>query len=227
MQIRCAHHTGFTVANLDRSLAFYCDVLGLELLTKQTGTADYLSSVTGFPGIRLEMAFLKVPGEDDHILELLEYASHPAEPTDRATNRPGNGHLCFVVEDIWACYRELSAKGARFVSEPTLITSGRNRGARAAYFRDPDGFTLELYQPAPQPGADTGEPRVEPATPCALSRSETVTGNVNKAFGRQPGGRSCHTRRITEFSCLTTNTAARFRWSWFTASSNPASSELR
>lgn len=149
MQVRRAHHTGFTVSNLEWSLAFYRDVLGLEVVGEQVGTAEYLAAVTGFPGVRLKMAFVKAPGADDHILELLEYASHPAEPTPRETNRPGNGHLCLVVDDVEACYRELRARGVQFVGEPALITAGVNTGARAAYFRDPDGFTLELFQPAP------------------------------------------------------------------------------
>src|SRR5438552_843017 len=115
MQVRRVHHTGFTVADIERSVAFYGDVLGLEVMARQLGTAPYLGIVTGFPGVQLKMAFIKVPGADDHILELLEYASAPGEPTPRETNRPGNGHLCFVVDDIWSCYRELVAKDVRFV----------------------------------------------------------------------------------------------------------------
>jgi len=147
VNVRRAHHTGFTVANLERSLSFYRDVLGLEVVGEQLGTADYLATVTGFPGVRLQMAFLRAPG-DDHILELLEYVSHPGEPTPRETNRPGNGHLCLVVDDAEATFRELVAKGVTFMSDaPARITAGVNRGARAAYLRDPDGFTIEIFQP--------------------------------------------------------------------------------
>lgn len=147
MRLVRVQHTGFTVSNLERSLAFYRDLLGMEVLAEQVGTASYLSTVTGFTGVRLNMAFLKVTGAGDQILELLEYASHPADATPRETNRPGNGHLCFIVDDIQAWYRDLTAKGVYFVNEPALITAGVNQGARAAYFRDPDGFTLELFQP--------------------------------------------------------------------------------
>lgn len=143
------HHTGFTVSNLERSVAFYRDVLSLDVVVQQVGTAEYLSVHTGYPGVRMKIAFVKVPGEDRHMLELLEYESHPAEPTDRARNRPGNGHLCFVVDDTWACYRELMTKGVRFDNEPVTVTAGFNAGAVVVYFLDPDGFTLELYQPAP------------------------------------------------------------------------------
>lgn len=148
MLARRTHHTGFTVSDVERSVAFYRDVLGMEVVAQWVGTADYLAVHTGYPGVRLNIAFVKVPGSDQ-MIELLEYASHPGEPTDRARNRPGNGHLCFVVDDTWASYRELVAKGVRFDNEPVTITTGFNVGAVVVYFLDPDGFTLELYQPAP------------------------------------------------------------------------------
>ena len=150
MQVRRMHHTGLTVANLDRSLEFYRDLLGLSVIAEQISEADYVASVTGFPGVRLKIAFVKAPGEDDHVLELIEYLTHPGEPNAPETNRPGNGHLCLVVDNIDDCYRELKEKGVWFVNEPTLITAGVNRGAYQAYCRDPDGFTLELYQPVPR-----------------------------------------------------------------------------
>ena len=149
MKLTSVFHTGFTVGDIERSIAFYRDTLGMVLVHRQEGTAPYLAAVTGFPGVRLHMAFLKISPDDPHVLELLQYASHPAEPTDRATNRPGNGHLCFKVDDLHAWHRSLTAKGVRAISDPVRITAGINDGALAVYLRDPDGFTIELYQPPP------------------------------------------------------------------------------
>jgi len=149
MQLTGIYHTGFTVSSLERSIAFYRDLLGMHLMHRQEGTAPYLAAVTGFPAVRLQVALLKRTPDDPHTLELLQYVSHPAEPTDRATNRPGNGHLCFKVDDIQAWYQRLSAHGVQFISEPVPITAGINTGAYAVYLRDPDGFTIELVQPAP------------------------------------------------------------------------------
>lgn len=147
VQVRGAHHTGLTVASVARSLAFYRDMLGMEVIGEQLGTAEYLGRVTGFAGVRLKLAFLRVPGHE-HILELIEYVSHPGEPTPGETNRPGNSHLCLLVDDVGAVHRDLTARGVRFISpEPVLVTEGINRGARVAYLRDPDGFTVELFQP--------------------------------------------------------------------------------
>jgi catechol 2,3-dioxygenase-like lactoylglutathione lyase family enzyme len=97
------------------------------------------------------MEHFDVP-DNGHFLELLEYQSHPVEPTLRETNRPGNGHVCFHVDDVWAMYRKLSQAGVAFVSEPVVITAGANEGAQAVYSRDPDGFTVELFRPRPEAG---------------------------------------------------------------------------
>ena len=145
MQVGFVYHTGFTVSDIERSLAFYRDVLGLKLVKRQTGTAPYLATVTGFAGVRLEIALLQ-SADGGSMLELLQYASHPAEVTDRATNRPGNAHLCFRVDDIHTACAELRRHGVRLISEPTEITAGAHAGGWAVYLRDPDGFTVELYQ---------------------------------------------------------------------------------
>ncbi|HEY8477648.1 MAG TPA: VOC family protein [Chloroflexota bacterium] len=149
MRLTGVYHTGFTVRNLERSVAFYRDLLGMQLVAERVGDEPYLGAVTGFPGVRIKFAFLAVEGSD-HLLELLEYASHPGQPQDPATNRPGNGHLCLKVDDIWGFYERLRRHGVAFVSEPTLITAGMHRGGYAVYLRDPDGFTVELFQPPPQ-----------------------------------------------------------------------------
>ena len=157
MKLDSMYHVGFTVSDIDRSIAFYRDALGLSLYRRQTGTAEYLSTITGFPGVTLEIALLKTP--DGHgMLELLQYVSHPAPPTERETNRPGNAHVCFKVADIRVACEELSRRGVRLISPPTEITAGVHEGALGVYLRDPDGFTVELYQP-PDARSGEGSPR--------------------------------------------------------------------
>jgi catechol 2,3-dioxygenase-like lactoylglutathione lyase family enzyme len=148
MHVEAVYHTGFTVSDIERSVAFYRDVLGMRLVRRQQGTAAYLAIVTGFPDVRLEVALLE-PSGGGSLLELLQYVSHPAPPTERETNRPGNAHLCFKVSDIDAACADLRRRGVRLVSEPVAITAGLHRGGLGVYLRDPDGFTIELYQPPP------------------------------------------------------------------------------
>jgi lactoylglutathione lyase len=148
MKVESMYHTGFTVSDIDRSIEFYRDLLGMSLFRRQTGTAPYLSTVTGFDNVRIEIALLKSP-DGSGMLELLQYVSHPGAATPRETNRPGNGHLCFKVSEIHQACRELRARGVTLLSDPVEITAGVHAGAFAVYLRDPDGFTVELFQPGP------------------------------------------------------------------------------
>ena len=145
-------HTGLTVSDLDRSIAFYRDLLGLELVACWDSTQPYLRTVVGFPNAELRIALLRLPktdaGRSGHHIELLEYRSPRGEPNDPRTCNPGNVHVSFLVEDLDAAYAELAAKGVRFKSPPVAIDHGRNRGAKAVYLLDPDDITLELVQPA-------------------------------------------------------------------------------
>jgi lactoylglutathione lyase len=148
MQVGPVYHAGFTVSDIERSLVFYRDILGLTLVKRQTGTAQYLATITGFEGVVLETAYLQ-PAAGGSMLELLQYVSHPAPPTDRATNRPGNGHLCFKVDDVRSACEELKRRGVTLISEATEISAGQHAGGWGVYLRDPDGFTVELYQGPP------------------------------------------------------------------------------
>jgi catechol 2,3-dioxygenase-like lactoylglutathione lyase family enzyme len=153
MSVRGVFHTGLTVSDLDRSIAFYRDLLGLELVTQWDSSQPYLRTVVGFPDGELRIALLRVPAMDGgvsgHHIELLEYRQPRGTRGDPGTNNPGNVHVAFHVTDLDAMYRELSARGVRFRSAPVEVTHGRNTGARAVYLRDPDDITLEFIQPAP------------------------------------------------------------------------------
>jgi catechol 2,3-dioxygenase-like lactoylglutathione lyase family enzyme len=65
-------------------------------------------------------------------------------------NNPGSAHLCLFVEDLPNACRELAAQGVRFRSEPVYLDEGPNTGGWAVYMLDPDGITIELFQPPPQ-----------------------------------------------------------------------------
>ena len=140
------YHTSFTVRNLERSVAFYRDTLGLELKGVQGGAHQYLRDIVALPEADLKIAFIGIPGSD-HVLELIEYVAPRGIPADTATCNVGSAHLCFRCDDLPATYAAWQAKGVHFKSLPVRIPLGRNAGGYAVYFLDPDGITLELFQP--------------------------------------------------------------------------------
>lgn len=142
------NHAGLHVRDIERSIAFYRDLIGLEVLARRESRADYVADIVGYPGAVLLMAWLRHP-RGGTIVELLQYQEPVGTPVDTAPPNPGTGHLCFSVPDIHATYERLAREGVKFRSPaPVPITLGVNKGGYAAYFSDPDGITLELLQSA-------------------------------------------------------------------------------
>src|ERR1700719_1845928 len=147
-RIISADHTGITVANLERSLAFWRDVLGFELSHRAHHTGDLASEVTGVPGAEISIAVLKSPG---HRIELLEY--HAPPDRKRAHLRPcdvGSVHIAFTVDNLDSVLSTIAGSDWRAVGKPQVLKTGPNAGKRVIYVRDPDGTTIEFMQPPPQ-----------------------------------------------------------------------------
>jgi len=143
--IIAADHTGFTVANFERSLIFWQDVLGFELSHRAHHTGDLASEVTGVAGAEISIAVLKGFG---HKIELLEYLA----PADRkhVDLRPcdvGSVHIALTVDNLDAVLNAIAASGWKAAGKPQTLQSGPNAGKRVVYVRDPDGTTIEFMQP--------------------------------------------------------------------------------
>src|ERR1044071_4792525 len=94
-----ADHTGITVSSLERSLAFWRDVLGFELSHKAHQKGELAREITGVKGAEIKLAVLKTPG--GHKIELLEYLA-PAD-RKRVSLRPcdvGSVHVALLIEDL-------------------------------------------------------------------------------------------------------------------------------
>src|SRR5437763_150383 len=141
------HHVGLSVADVDRSLAFWEQVLGTKARFRGRLDRPYLGESVGYPGIAIEAALIDLPGGG--MLELLDYQIDK-HPNSEARANPGNVHLCLRVSDAdaaWRCAVEAGARPTR-AEGPVDVDAGPNRGARVAYFHDPDGISFEIYQPA-------------------------------------------------------------------------------
>ena len=147
MKILGVDHTSYTVASLERSLAFYVGVLGFTVVWQREIDNQYFRDIVGFPGCVVKGAHLRVPGSE-HKLELFEYVTPKGTPADVRTNNPGSSHIALYVDDLDAACAELRAKGVQFRSPPVTVDAGANKGAKGVYLLDPDGITIELFQRA-------------------------------------------------------------------------------
>ena len=148
-RIISADHTGITVENLERSLAFWRDVLGFELSHTAHQTGELAKEITGVAGAEIKLAVVKTPGS--HKIELLEYLAPPDRK--QVALRPcdvGSVHVALLVDDLDAVLERISASDWKAAGKPQTLTSGPNKGKRVIYVRDPDGTTIEFIQ---QPSA--------------------------------------------------------------------------
>ncbi|MBU1176741.1 MAG: VOC family protein [Alphaproteobacteria bacterium] len=124
-------HVGMAVGDLDASIAFYCDLLGLRLLLRKRA-----------PDGGAELAFLDAGGGQ---LELAAPAGGLTAAKDLPAGRAGVRHITFCFDDIDAIYRRLMAAGVTPV-EPPRDAHTREMLARTCFVRDPDGVIVELIE---------------------------------------------------------------------------------
>jgi lactoylglutathione lyase len=149
-------HFGIQVADLDRSIAFYGGLLGLELIARWVRDQEYLQELVGYPGVELHVAVFRMPQSED-FLEILDYRNVDRTVIEPANANPGTAHMCFYVADLESLYERLVAAGVEFVSPIKSPTVGPNAGGKAVYMIDPDGIRIELLQTKL---TLAGEPRV-------------------------------------------------------------------
>lgn len=139
-------HVGLTVKDLDASIYFYCDLLGLEIGTEPSPWFDHaeLGPAVGVPGAILRQVCLKL---GDTYMELLEYAA-PESQTQKPllSHNIGASHIAFEVDNISQAKTFLEEKGIEFYSNINVVDDGVLAGWRWVYFADPDGYPLELVE---------------------------------------------------------------------------------
>ncbi|MCW8852426.1 MAG: lactoylglutathione lyase [Gammaproteobacteria bacterium] len=124
-------HTMLRVGNLERSIKFYTEVLGMELLRQK----DY-------PDGKFTLAFLGYGDEKHNTALELTYNWD----TDSYDLGKGFGHLAIEVDDVYLAADRIRAQGGKIIREPGPMNAGTTL---LAFVADPDGYEIELLQPKP------------------------------------------------------------------------------
>lgn len=120
-------HTMVRVTDIEKSLAFYRDALGLEVLSRKDNE-----------GGRYTLVFLAAPGNREAQVELTYNWPAPDGTAETYTGGRNFGHLAYAVDDIYATCRRLMEHGVTINRPP--------RDGRMAFVRSPDNISIELLQ---------------------------------------------------------------------------------
>ena len=132
-------HTMLRVGDLDESLKFYCDLLGMKLLRKK----DY-------PGGKFTLAFVGYGDESDHTVLELTYNWG----VDQYELGDAYGHIAIGVDDIYGTCEQIKERGGKVVREPGPMKHG---STVIAFVQDPTGYKIELIQLGTQGSAKPQE----------------------------------------------------------------------
>ena len=138
-------HISLTVSDMDRSLAFYCDLLGMKEVERHRLEGETISKMCGKPEVVMQVIRLEAPDTPGIELDLQQYVVPVGSVSTAQLGDVAHSHFCFGVPDVWASYNELKSKGVEFISEPVSFDLGWAI-VHVVFFKDPDGFILELVQ---------------------------------------------------------------------------------
>ena len=144
------YHVGLTVSDLDKSIAFYRDILGLEFQGEIFMEGEETDKMFRKENCKARVAYLN--GSKDleaPPVELIQFVDNKIhkEQTDLFTT--SISELCFYTDDIDTIYKELIKNNVECLSEPQYFdfSSQGFSKSKAFYFKDPDGIILEMMQP--------------------------------------------------------------------------------
>ena len=142
-------HVGLTVSDIEKSIAFYRDVLGLKyqgILTMEGKETDLLF---GRPNSKAKVAYLN--GSDEIMappVELIQFTDVEISHDKADLFKTSISEICFAVKDLDKVYNHLVENGVECISapQPFDFTKDGFGKSKAIYFKDPDGIILELMQ---------------------------------------------------------------------------------
>ena len=155
MPVRRLSHIGITVADPERSLRFYRDLLGFRPLSRLSVDDSNSARLVGLDPLELHATFLE---RDGTRIELMYYAAPGDEPDQvpRPMNRRGLTHLAVRVDDLPELLERLEAAGIEILKDTHIRNP--DFASEVVFVLDPDGVRIELIQLPGDPEAVLGEP---------------------------------------------------------------------
>jgi catechol 2,3-dioxygenase-like lactoylglutathione lyase family enzyme len=196
--VRTVDAPGMTVADMDRSIAFYSQVLDFEKVSDVEITGESYERLTGVFGLRVRVVRLRLGDESIVLSEYLAPRGRPVPPDSRSNDRWFQ-HVSIIVSDMDQAYRRLRENHVEQVSpRPQTLPEWNPQagGIRAFYFKDPDGHVLEILQFPPGKGSAKWHTPSEPLfrgidhTAIVVADTEASLRFYRDALGMRVSGES-------------------------------------
>lgn len=140
--INAIRHTGLVVADLERALHFWSDVLGFKVVTQMDESGPHIDAMMGLKDVRVTTA--KLAAHDGNLIELLHFHSHPDQPRwNGSPYSTGFTHIALTVVDLDKLVSKLTQEGVNFPAKPQFSPDGK---VRVIYAQGPEGVLLELVE---------------------------------------------------------------------------------
>ena len=151
-EVKALEHIAIMVSDLERSKEFYSDLLGLEVIGDPEHDGGAIDEMCATEGVYMKEYRLRAPegpgpagGGPGFTIDLIKWVRPEGAVTRPLINDIPTAHYAFGVADLQATYDRLKAKGVEFVSPP--VTFPPEEGSwKVLFFKDPDGFLLELIE---------------------------------------------------------------------------------
>ena len=142
-------HIGITVSNIERSINFYKNILGLTLIGEAFMEGKETDALFAMNNCKVKIAYLN--GSDNIIappIELLQFVTPETIKDEAELNKISVSEICFRVDNVEKVYKHLIDNNVECLSEPQEFdfTSYGFSKSKALYFKDPDGIILELME---------------------------------------------------------------------------------
>ena len=142
-------HIGITVSDIEKSIKFYRDILGLTFKGQAVMEGKETDALFNMENCKIKIAYLN--GSDNIIsptIELLEFINHKTIEDKPQLNKISTSEICFKVNNIENVYKHLLKNNVECLSSPQEFdfTSYGFGKSKALYFKDPDGIILELME---------------------------------------------------------------------------------
>lgn len=146
MSVTGFFHAGVTVSNMEQSLRFYRDLLGLEIISDGETGGEHAKRIWAIDPGTVRVVFLRVPGSDA-VVELFDFQGIERHAASARPCDFGAGHFCLFTDDAEGLHTRALEAGFRSRSgEVVTIDRGPHTGVKAVYLVDPDGYHVELYE---------------------------------------------------------------------------------